>query len=385
MKTRTGTLQKTASGYRARIRVGGKSLYFPLVAKDEEAALVEMKDHADRLAGKTTASVADALRGALARVEQSPVHGGTPMADVWGKFVASRKRRPSKEVTMHYNKAMLDAFRDWASKAAALEDVTEHMAHGYVTHLDDLGTMSADTINKHVATLRSIWKVLAPRHNPWIGIQSSRGDDVRLRHQPFTDDQIKAILNTAPESIRDVLWILAYTGLRLADVCLLQVGSIFLSRGVIELVPMKMSRRDKSAMTAKVGIHDAIRPILKRCLDRRVSGDVFPDIARLYRRDNSSVSKLIQMHLAGCGIETSVRVRGRAVAVYGAHSFRHTVQTMLTNAMVHPLVIDVVLAHKSGGMGNTYTHVSDSQVIEAVGKLPDWHATVGQVIEMRQA
>lgn len=383
MKPRSGNLQRTGYGFRLRIAVNGKTLYFPLKSTDEQEARAEAQPIIDRLQGSDTSAITDALRGALQRLEKTPEASGMPLSSLWPSFVASKKRKPAKVATMEVNESYVSAFVAWAAPMTATGQVTPAVAERYAAHLDDAVDQASHTVNKKLQALRMVWSVAVGGVNPWLGLKSSRKDG-SIRHEAFTDDMLKRILNQAGGELRDVLAVMAYTGLRQADAVLLKASSVYFSRNVIECQPVKMSGRGASPMRAKVGIHYALLPILQaRDAAVDASGHLFPELASLYQADRTMITRRVQRVLVACGIETQVTVRGKAQCVYGSHSFRHTVQSRLIEAMVHPLVIDVILAHRSAGVSGTYSHISDTQVNEAIGKLPDWLVAQGQLIEMR--
>jgi integrase len=385
MKPRTGYLIVCARGYRARFRINGKSLFFDLTAADEAAARVEMQRIGERLSARDVVAVADNLRVMADRMEKENTASVIRLAQAWAEYLASRKRPASAPSTLSVYGVQFAQFATWAGDLS-MDDVTPAIAERYAAHLDAC-PVKGGTVNKHLKVLRLVWRVLLPRRdNPWAGLKS-HNPDTSTKHLPFTQDQLASVLNGACGEFGDLLWLLAYTGLRLVDACTLQVGSVHLNRRVIELYPAKTGSRGSNPMKAKIGIHSAIEPLLLSRAAGRVSGPVFPELDTLYRKDRSAVAKRIVAYLQGCGLVTRVESsRGRASCLYGAHSFRHTLQTELNNAEVHPMVADVILCHKTGSMGQHYSHVSDAKVVDAVERaLPDLRRPVGQIIKMEAA
>lgn len=387
MRTRKGSLQRTATGFRARFRINGKNVYRRLNAVDEAAAGAEMRGLAEYLAGTTSDVVADGLRALAARIERDDGGNDLPIGQVWGVFESSRKRRPCCASTLEMYRSQVDAFVAWAG-TMPLRGVTPVVAERYAAYLD-AQDIRGSTANKHLAALKMVWGVVAPTSgNPWNGLRSHRSE-VATKREDFTVDQLRVILNApANPDITDILYVLTYTGLRLGDAIAIRVENIDLSRRVISVLPQKTGRRGKAPMRAMIGIHHAVEPTLRKRIAGRVSGLLFPDLRSAYQRDRASVAKRIAAHLESVGFACRVDAEhGRASCVYGAHSFRHTLQTLLVRAGVHPYIANAIICHKvAGDLGQHYFHVSPDMVIEAIEKaLPDLRQDMGKVIKMEGA
>lgn len=315
-----------------------------------------------RVASMKTTFTAEQLRAMLAEIESKD--GGMEMSKVFAAFKRSRKRPVCCERVMDQHETRWVRFTSWC-KVLCIAEVTSDMAERYIEHLEN-STLATATIRKTLSFLSLVWRVVVPSlANPWDGIKIHKRTKEVVR-EAFTVDELRAILSksTGDDELDGVLWLLAYTGLRLGDVLTLTSDSIHLDRGVIELVPRKTGTRGTNPMKSLVGIHPAIRSRLEG-----KSGLLFPRLAERYERDGWWTADCIRRHIERCGISTRTESdTGRMLPLYGAHSFRHTVQTLLTAAMVHPAICDAILAHKSPGMAQRYTHISDEQVIEAMVK-----------------
>jgi len=387
MKKRTGTLQLTPTGYRFRVIINGKQQYHRLESTDGDAARKEMEGIVRLLQGEND-TLADTLRGALARVESAGPRTGAALDGVWTAFSCSMRRKAKKESTLAWNKDIWDKFVAWAKDAGitTMDGVTVAVAGQYASALDQNADISVRTVDKYLSVLCMIWKTIQPHMNPWIGTRSTRVNrDAPVKHRAFTDAQMRIILNTAPEYLSDLVWVQAYTGLRLIDCARLKVGEVFFGRGVIVRLPEKTGFRGDSPMEARIGIHPVILPILKRCCGQRVTGYVFERLANDHKADVGRIVKRFQSHLRACGIEPSGDARGRRIAIYGTHSFRYVLQSTLIGAGVPGAVVDLILAHKSPGMGQHYTEISDQQLKDAIGNLPDWRTEQGKLIELQVA
>jgi integrase len=361
-----------------RVRVEGRTVYLPLKSRTMDEAVVESAQYKERVQGSVE-NVADSLRALADRLEgKGRVSRSTVTYDqVWGDFAATHNAKPA---TMVFYDGHFKMLTRWlaANGCATVGDVTVDKAKAYLRHLDGDESTSGQTVDKHMVSLRMIWKTSTGSVGPWEGLKSSRKTP-QVRHQPFSEDDLRLVINRADEPLRGLLMLMAYTGARLVDACRMKMISVQWRRGVIEYLPMKTGRRGSNPMMSKVGIHPALTDMLKARVGEL---DVLPYWSVMHKRDQSAVVKMVQAHFIACGIETTIEVRGKRQCVYGSHSFRHAVQTMLSNADVHTSVIDVILAHKTPGMGGIYTHVSDKRVIDAIAVIPNVVGGEGNVIKM---
>jgi integrase len=256
-----------------------------------------------------------------------------------------------------------------------LPEFTPDNAGEFLAHLTEKGIGRA-TQGKYITFFRRLWSIVSPEIEcPWKN-KRAQGTAGKVKKKPFTMDQQRSIINYTTGEYRSLHIIMAYTGLRLVDACKLRIEDCFFDRGVIELLPQKTKNRGADPMTAKIGIHPTLGFTLRTLLCGRKSGYFLPDMAFNYDRDKSSISKRIQSDIAGatdlcCTIKPEGR--SRAVAVYGAHSWRKSLEDSMREGGVHMMVAMQIMGHVDrNSMTQTYSHVSDKEVREAVGNsMPD--------------
>lgn len=375
---KSGYLFTRGNLWNVRFRVDGKDVYVPLETADEKTARAKAAELAPKFAGNTQDAI-DALRGALARLENKSDASGVMLSLAWRAYESSRSRPASGERTLSDYESQFKAFVAWHGDGV-MAAVDRTKTEAYVAHLESQKLSSA-TVNKHVTLLRLVWSVLLPEAvNPWLRLVAAY-KTASVGHRAFSDDMMRRILNHNSEGeFRALLHTLAYTGLRLCDACLLRSESVFVSRGVIEVLPMKTRNRGSNPLVAKIGIHRAILSMMAARVTN--GGYVFPAMAEAYQRDSTAVCRQIQRHLEECGVDTqAVNAMGRNAAIYSAHSFRHTLTTALVKAGVDVEVRQKIICHK-GGMSQRYTHVSDEQVIEAIDKAMSDHINGGQMLRI---
>lgn len=347
------------------------------------------------------------LKAKIARLEAEKhhAHAVTHLAldNVWTAFMESVDYDPISATTLTGYKSYwfgLHGLKPWMEKRgiSTLADFSHEDANDFIKYLAK-SKVGRQTTTKYLTFFRRLWDVVAPRiESPWKR-KKARGTGGKVPKKPFTLEHQRSILQgidayfdsiprkgahwlsdedkaTAKIEYHALHIILAYTGLRLVDACLLNVEEVFFDRGVIELAPQKTRHRSDDPMYAKIGIHPTLAFILRTLLHGRSSGYFLPYIASEYEREKSAVSKRIQKQIkAATGLECSVKPQGRAraVAVYGAHSHRKALSDRMREAGVDVMVRLQVLGHKdSRSEQQDYSYISDAEAKTAIKKsMPD--------------
>lgn len=378
-----GWVYERGGAWFVRFRVDGRDCHIPLQAASKEAALAESELVRPKFQG-TRQDVIDALEGMLKRLRHDQRPDLLAFVDLDRAFSTSQ-RRPACGMGqgIEYQRS-IESIVKFAGSCGIkhVEDFDDGSAKKYVQQLDS-GELSPQRVNVKVTQLRTVWSVVRPRLMcPFKGLRSVRKVK-RVGRQDFSLDQLRVILNSAPAEYADVMWLMAYTGMRLGDACNLQVQWVRFDRRVITFFPAKTKGRGDSPMPALIGIHPTIEPILRMRCGGRLSGDVFPELVDDHRSRPSKITNKIIGHFEKCGLKVRDDSAGRARAVYGTHSFRHTLQTRMNQAGVHPAISNAIICHKDGSMASVYSHVKDADVIEAIEKaMPNLKEQSGSVIHL---
>jgi integrase len=326
----------------------------PFQLKNEVAAL-------ETLAGRITGRKTE-----LAKIEaRKPA---LTLDRAWKAFEGSPDRPDSGPSTLESYRGQWDRFRIWMGayhpEASELRHVTREVAGQYAS---DLGkVMAGGTFNGHVRTLRLVFKTLADvaklDGNPWGRIRTKRV--VRHGRRELTVEELRRVCGSAEGDLRTLLAVGLYTGLRLGDCATLRWAEVDMVRRLVRRIPNKTARRNPEPVT--VPVHPALHGILSE-LDR-AGEHVLPDMATLYLRDKSALSKRIQAHFKACGIET--RGKGRSPEV-GFHSLRHSFVSLSREAGTALSVVEAIVGHSSPAMTRHYSHTSEAAAVEGVRALPD--------------
>ena len=195
------------------------------------------------------------------------------------------------------------------------------------------------------------------------------------RKRALTQAQFNSLLaaTEGDPDLKDLFTVLAWTGLRLADAVLMKWSAVDFPSKVITVIPIKTARRmdDKQ-------VHIPMFPDVLDVLNRRQAGDlmkikgyVFAELAGRYERDASAIRKSISKAFEKAGLETTEQRadRGKAVIVYGAHSFRHYFVTQATAAGMPGAVIKSITGHESDEMLGHYQQIGAALATDLASRI----------------
>lgn len=300
---------------------------------------------------------------------------------IWGRYMDSPARPDSGDRTLVGYETQWRRFACWLSdkhpKVKHLHEITPAMAADYARDLT-AAKVSASTYNQHRGLLRLVWRVLADEcrltANPWDKITPRKLNALANRKQALTPGQFDNLLAAAETDtdLHDLLTLLAWTGLRLADAVLMKWGVADFPARVISLAPIKTARRQ-----GKV-VHIPMFPAALAVLNRRQAGKainpagyVFPDLAAKYERDPTAISKRIQKAFERAGMETTVERadRSRRAVVYGAHSLRHFFVSVATAAGMPAAMVKSITGHATDAMLEHYQHIGAGLASEIAARI----------------
>lgn len=179
-----------------------------------------------------------------------------------------------------------------------------------------------------------------------------------VKRQPFTPDELSRIFYTFPQPWADMaLASFALGGLRLGEVCCLRWENVDFKRDV---VTVETTKTDTT-------LEQVLPPLLKaRLLARREIVEeaepyMFPDMARRYQREDSSISSEFSALLRAAGIvrampETTLKGNRKKVNPLSFHSLRHSFCTLgRCDSGVVPDIMRSIVGHNSELIERGYT------------------------------
>lgn len=196
--------------------------------------------------------------------------------------------------------------------------------------------------------------------------------------QPFTLDQLRAILAVADPEWRSMILCGLYTGQRLSDIALLTWANVDLERNELRLVTKKTGKR----------LIIPLAPALARMFERLPSSDdpqgpLHPRAYAIVMEQGQSghLSNLFASVLTDAGLRTKTKHRktsgkGRGVRAdrkpkLSFHSLRHTSVTLLKEAGIPDAAIMALVGHDSVAMSQHYTHIGREALEKAADAFPD--------------
>lgn len=172
--------------------------------------------------------------------------------------------------------------------------------------------------------------------------------------QPFSREDIKAILAKADDEWRIACLFGLYYGMRIGDAIRRTHEEI--KDGVLRFIPEKKSRRGKIVAVPLVGE-------LQKLQGR---GKITPQLDAM---TNAVASKHFSRLLDRAGIarvKTKKKGEGRGITDKTFHSFRHTINSLMVDAGVDQRVRQLICDHDSTKVSNNYTHASIDTMAEAI-------------------
>ena len=366
-------LAYSINGKRKRVALkdrAGQPIYERAAAEKERLRILGpmlQRERADRLR-----AVQEAVQSAEQDFSVSLDRAADPLpvADLWTAYAESVRRRRASEATMRGYRSQVERLARWsAARGIALaKDIGPDRAADYIRELE--AAFSPSTFNQHIQTLRRTWAALADEiradGNPWENVELLPGERVQRRRKAFSLDEATAVLNVCPPDLRDLLTVIALTGQRLVDVVKLKESQCDFAANVIELIPEKLRRRKPEPVL--IPMLPQVRRLLQSRKPRK--GLYFYEIAREYDRDRSAITKRITSAIQSAGFETSAPSdSGRAVVQYGAHSFRHTFNTVARLAGLPDAMIKKITGHATDRLTDHYTQFDRSHVSALAGQM----------------
>ena len=203
--------------------------------------------------------------------------------------------------------------------------------------------------------------------NIWRDIKKQRKNTVS--HEAFSRDQLTKIIQSATGELKGMLLVGLLSSLRLKDVVYLDKSKFFEAEGILKLKPFKTKRLDK---WVRIPVHPQLLPLLRKPGE---NGMYFPDTAKAYANDPSTVAKSIQAHFEKCGIKTTEAIaedarRKREAVKFGFHSLRFSFVSICASAGTPQHVLSELVGHSSPVMTLHYSKANGEDRSKAISHMP---------------
>lgn len=264
----------------------------------------------------------------------------------------------------------------------------------------EYATLSTKTINRHIRNLANIWKYAISVDD----LEDKKENDIWTNHiitpvreeltdrRPFTDNELKILENTPWQprvhinTVRQILAIASFTGMRLEEICRLRPSDIEKIDGVWCFnIQKHKDEKGRIIWDPKTEAGERIIPLhpylkfvdlglIERAENCRKSGKdmIFFDLSY----DKSRKKYGVQFSKRFSDFKTLAGLPAETVF----HSFRHMVRTKLGHrdgSKNYPTEwIDQIMGHESSGEGSRYNQGTTVQNLYSVVKTikyKDWN------------
>lgn len=143
----------------------------------------------------------------------------------------------------------------------AMRDITARVIQGFVHSSED---KAPKTIRNYILTLHMMWKQARAwnyvTHNPFDGLVLPKVN--RTKRFFFTEDEVKLIINTAPEPERTLYWLAAETGLRAGELFGLRAQDVNPTKASVTVHQAVWNRKVQAPKTDNANREFALSPDL---------------------------------------------------------------------------------------------------------------------------
>lgn len=236
--------------------------------------------------------------------------------------------------------------------------------------------LSVSTVNQTIRKVLSAPFSAAQRlgyiqTNPCAGVEALRDDEDRGGREPFTIEQVRALLLAADEEWQGVILFGFHTSLRLRDVTNLEWSAIDMDAGVLSLTPRKTKRHGTKVV---IPLHPEVMAWLGK-RDRGIGkAKVFPTLAGRITGGPHGLSGRFIAIMEKAGIKGRIlRQRqgdGRQTSSLSFHSLRHSFISAMANAGVSAELRKKLAGHTDDASHALYTHHEIETMRAAIAKMP---------------
>ena len=396
----SGSIYKRGKVYYLFTRVNGKAKMTSLKTSNREEAERNAEEilPGSLLAAESKQQVAVHIGEAKGLIKKAVCK--LKLDDVWKTYNANPTRPQSSSGTLGNYERCWKFFRKWlkahCQKLEWLSEITPSIAQEYIQTLSGKA-ISASTFNYHLGALRLICRILAEKAgmdvNPFESIERHTG--VKQQRKEFTLSEVQSILaafdhlsdypNRKPlklphaDEMRVLFYLLAYSGLRLADACLLKWRSV--AKGLITVAPQK-TRHVAAARLVHIPICSELASQLRIAKEWQKDGEyVLPKVAENYRRNMDGIAGICIRILEWNefkernrkekvnNAETEAK-NGRNRRLYGVHSFRHFFASHCANQGVPISVLAEILGDNMTTLQRYYIRATDASRQQVLAVLP---------------
>ena len=299
----------------------------------------------------------------------------TPLSELIGRWLESKQLCRAPKTFVRYKQVAKDfiTFIGAVKIKYPPSYIQPQDIQDFVFHCSKKGDSKSSCAVK-VKILRNLFNMgrrqgMNP-NNPAEAIETPSG--VRMTREPFTVEELKAILSVANNDWKAMTLLGAYAGMRLKDAASLTWRNVDLEQKTITYLPLKKARLPNTTKV-KVPIHSDLLDILLRLpVDgRSPDAPLLPSLINLPTSGKTGLSGRFLSILQKARIDTmpTKRAGSRMFQAKTFHSLRHTFVSLMANSGVSQELRKELAGHSSD-VHRTYTHHSPSSLRGAVEAMP---------------
>ena len=308
------------------------------------------------------------LENELKKLKRAKAPKQLMVRDLWNVFEAKTWQGDVSEGTMRVYKNGAEHMANWMRiKVSFVHEISPKLCEAYLKELS--ASVGAVTFNLRLSLFKRMWKTLSSEYGLdaelWSDFKKHKSQ--KSTRRTLSSEELKAVMEKAETpSMKLLLALGIYTGLRLSDCALLKWESVDIEGKKLSVVPIKTK---KHCGAVEIPMH----PVLQKLIEE------MPHDGEYVSEENAE--DYLHGHLSGkvvelfkkCGIETSRKdENGKRKLVCGFHSLRHTFVSMAINNGMSPLLVQRIVGHRTVDMTSAYFHENAEIAAEGIAKLPDY-------------
>jgi integrase len=204
--------------------------------------------------------------------------------------------------------------------------------------------------------------------NPCSAVEPLR-DTAGGRREPFTADQIKALLGVANNEWQGVIMLGYFSAMRLRDITTLEWSAV--QGEILKVMPKKTARL---GTMVTIPLHPEFIKWLRDQPTGIGKAKLFPALSEKTTGGWKGLSELFSELMKSADIKgATLREgvgKGRKTSTLSFHSLRHSMISALANAGVAPELRKKLSGHSDDASHANYTHHELEQLRAAIAKLP---------------
>lgn len=299
----------------------------------------------------------------------------------WFDEWLERKHRTVKPATYSLYRLALDTFAGWLGDRAQkrLEAISTQDVRRWRDQLRDEGR-TGKTVGQYQKSVSSAFRSAVAEgillRNPAEGLEFLPKEDSTKR-EPFTVEELRALIEHAGPQWRLAIRIGYYTGLRLRDITNLKWTDVDLSGAVaIQIEPMKQARKKEHKKTLQIPMHKAlVAAFTEYPSSDDPAATVLPALAGRATGGTGGLSWQFTQLMEKAKVDPGVkRTRaegeaGRKVSAKGFHSLRHNFVSGLANAGVMKELRMELTGHDDEDSHRIYTHSDQERLRGGIDRM----------------